>query len=238
MISVTRPDVLLSCEAAVGKQISYILPTLIAPSWWAFVFLVNLQYHLFLSFSFYFMSIQDTYWGKAMPVLCQSVWVYFPVETFQKWPQCCSLRARGAGLLVWLTLSLSDSAGRWKMVSINSSEQHGWLCREESWGRGNGSMQEERSAWLWLPAATIPPHCYSWCCSPLMDWVTVHPPATKEPCGASLVDGVVLCRGSVWRGLLHSISVRCTVTTVFWSTSALSPRLVRLKECAALIKDV
>lgn len=44
------------------------------------------------------------------------------------------------------SLSLSDSAGRWKMVSINSSEQHGWLCREESWGRGNGSMQEERSA--------------------------------------------------------------------------------------------
>lgn len=32
VISVTRPDVLLSCEAAVGKQISYIQPTLIAPS--------------------------------------------------------------------------------------------------------------------------------------------------------------------------------------------------------------
>lgn len=31
------------------------------------------------------------------------------------------------------------------MVSINSSEQHGWLCREESWGRGNGSVQEERT---------------------------------------------------------------------------------------------
>lgn len=44
------------------------------------------------------------------------------------------------------SLSFSDSAGRWKMVSINSSVQHGWLCREESWGRGNGSVQEERGA--------------------------------------------------------------------------------------------
>ena len=70
------------------------------------------------------------------------------------------------------SLSFSDSAGRWKMVSINSSEQHGWLCREESWGRGNGSVQEERGAWLWLPAATISPHRRSWCCRALMDWLT------------------------------------------------------------------
>lgn len=31
VISVTRPDVLLSCESAIGKQISYIYPTLMEP---------------------------------------------------------------------------------------------------------------------------------------------------------------------------------------------------------------
>lgn len=55
-------------------------------------------------------------------------------------PECQRSRSSLCG-----SLSFSDSTGRWKMVSINSSEQHGWLCREESWGRGNGSMQEERS---------------------------------------------------------------------------------------------
>lgn len=32
------------------------------------------------------------------------------------------------------SLSFSDSTGRWKMVSINSSEQHGWLCSERAGG--------------------------------------------------------------------------------------------------------
>lgn len=75
---------------------------------------------------------------------CYAVYDHFPVETPQKGPQCCCcccLSVRKAGFPVWLSLSFSDSTGRWKMVSINSSEQHGWLCREESWGRGNGSVQ-------------------------------------------------------------------------------------------------
>ncbi len=38
VISVTRPDVLLSCEAAVGKQITYVHPTLMEPLWWVFMF--------------------------------------------------------------------------------------------------------------------------------------------------------------------------------------------------------
>lgn len=35
VMSVTRPDMLLSCEAAVGKLICYISPTLMEPLWWA-----------------------------------------------------------------------------------------------------------------------------------------------------------------------------------------------------------
>lgn len=97
---------LLSCEAAVRRQISCTRPTL----------MVNTTLP----------------WQRRAHF---EVRTGFPVETLQKGPQS-EERASLCG-----SLSLSDSSRRWKMVSINSSEQHGWLCREESWGRGNGSVQ-------------------------------------------------------------------------------------------------
>lgn len=176
-------------------------------------------------------------------VLCYTVYFHLPVETLQKWPQYYScLSVRGAGIPVWLSLSFSDSTGRWKMVSINSSEQHGWLCREESWGRGNGSMQEERCTWLWLPAATISPHHCSWCCSALMDWLTVYPSvhSYKRFLWSVLSDqnGNLLFCWSVWRASSPASLYAPHSLLCFRPHGTQSPRLVRLKECAVLIKDV
>ncbi len=81
VISVTRPDVLLSCEAAVGKQISYIHPTLVELLWWASMFEGNVQCekHLYWSESNQFY-IQSAFHKIAVvglhKCLCPTLWLY------------------------------------------------------------------------------------------------------------------------------------------------------------------
>lgn len=82
----------------------------------------------------------------------------------------------------------------------------------QSRGRGNGGMQEKHAVQLWLPAATV---------SPQPAWLVLQ--------------------------RLSGLAERRSACPL-WSTMALcclclhlgtsSPRLVELKECAALIKDV
>lgn len=152
-------------------------------------------------------------------------------------PEC--QRSRPPCVAPSLSLTAPED-GKW-CQSIHQSNTGG--CAEESWGRGNGSVQEERGAWLWLPAATISPYCCSWCCSALMDWLTVHPSVhSYKRFLRSVLSGPQWQSVVLWeclKGLLsrHPCMLH-SLCHVLDHLGTQSPRLVRLKECDALIKDV
>ncbi len=141
------------------------------------------------------------------------------VTTVLLLPECQKSRPPCVALSLSLT---APEDGKW-CQSIHQSNTGG--CAEESWGRGNGSVQEERSTWLWLPAATISPYRCSWCCSALMDWLPVHPSVhSYKRFLWSVLRGRQWQSVVLWeclKGPLPSISICSTVSAVFWTTLAL-----------------
>lgn len=147
------------------------------------------------------------------------------METLQKGPQrcCCCLGVRGVGLPVRLSLSLSLTApedGKW-CQSIHQSNTGG--CAERR--AGGVVMAACRGA-----RRTITAPCCNHFRSPL--WLMLQClRGLARPCTLTVHGCKRESEGPPSQHLcvLHSL---CPVV------DARSPRLVRLKECAALIKDV